>query len=676
MRSNVGPDVNLEALVQSVRKCLPSVSESLCFEFAVSIRNCVSSILSFISTPVIDDVSKVLDILCDEDQEPPRLDVVPGLIFRSIGETRVFPNPSKLVMISGDLIPYSGTFSTILRLARGSYETLLLKAISAAAINVILCSGSVSESLSSSLTAAGVCICTNVMHFDPVAKALGVTPVPSTLLLEGLNSARVKPLDLLVHSGPGYLQLPTLTCSSLILRGSAWKPQLMEIARISSSIISLERFSADATLAISDYRSIADRLDSSLGLFLISQTDLRCMQLNGDVSSMHAVANQDRSIISFVQNLKKGNCSLLGLEAPWADSVLCAQSGFYRVSMTLNFRHTASDLPSTGSWSCPSCHAETVFALSTTAHSVKIGCLLALLVSSPKICQCGNFQNLLLNLTHAERQQVLLTFQIDQFTISRFKLLDGLPDAVEDVRFPTPVVDLNDHPGAFFVSWYLNQASSPVEMWGVGGDLALLANSLQICFNLKPQGGRSRAEFWISSDSRFVLKSLIQAEERFLRENFATIKKYVEAGESLLVPIFAGFTVNGLSWVVMKYLGPSGFDLKGFKRSSGSLRWDTCFSEMLKGYPLVLPRNQFRNFQVWLDRDVEFLASLHVVDYSLYVSDEEISIIDYLREFTWDKRIESVVKATASTEPTTVVDPLKYANRFKRGIKSLFTLHF
>ncbi len=80
----------------------------------------------------------------------------------------------------------------------------------------------------------------------------------------------------------------------------------------------------------------------------------------------------------------------------------------------------------------------------------------------------------------------------------------------------------------------------------------------------------------------------------------------------------------------------------------------------------------------------DFLASLGVMDYSLLIGFHKerkelvVGLVDYLRQYTWDKQIESWVKSSgllggAGKEPT-IVSPRQYARRFQQAVLSYFTV--
>jgi 1-phosphatidylinositol-3-phosphate 5-kinase len=79
--------------------------------------------------------------------------------------------------------------------------------------------------------------------------------------------------------------------------------------------------------------------------------------------------------------------------------------------------------------------------------------------------------------------------------------------------------------------------------------------------------------------------------------------------------------------------------------------------------------------------DTKFLQSVNVMDYSLLVGVDEqsnelvLGIVDYIRTFTWDKRLENWVKdfGGAGKEPT-IVTPKQYKQRFRSAMERYFPM--
>lgn len=77
------------------------------------------------------------------------------------------------------------------------------------------------------------------------------------------------------------------------------------------------------------------------------------------------------------------------------------------------------------------------------------------------------------------------------------------------------------------------------------------------------------------------------------------------------------------------------------------------------------------------------MQSVHVMDYSLLAGIDEtknelvIGIIDYMRQYTWDKQLETWVKASGilggpKNAPPTVISPLQYKKRFRKAMSNYF----
>ncbi len=99
------------------------------------------------------------------------------------------------------------------------------------------------------------------------------------------------------------------------------------------------------------------------------------------------------------------------------------------------------------------------------------------------------------------------------------------------------------------------------------------------------------------------------------------------------------------------------YDLKGSKRNrfvshpkENTTLWDTNFKIDRNGEPIAVKakHKDFMNFAI--HNDTIFLSRLRIIDYSLFVIIDKknrilrLGIIDYLREYTFDKVIESLAK--------------------------------
>ncbi len=134
------------------------------------------------------------------------------------------------------------------------------------------------------------------------------------------------------------------------------------------------------------------------------------------------------------------------------------------------------------------------------------------------------------------------------------------------------------------------------------------------------------------------------------------------------------------------------FDLKGSVRNrhvqstgkQNEVLLDKNLLEFIFDSPLFIREHSKKLLRASVYNDTLFLSKLNVMDYSLLVGiDNEnqelvIGIVDFIRTFTWDKKLESWVKETGflgggGKEPT-IVTPRQYKNRFREAIEKYFFL--
>ena len=108
---------------------------------------------------------------------------------------------------------------------------------------------------------------------------------------------------------------------------------------------------------------------------------------------------------------------------------------------------------------------------------------------------------------------------------------------------------------------------------------------------------------------------------------------------------------------------------------------DENMVEYIYESPLFVRENAKRLLRASLWNDTLFLAKMNVMDYSLVIGidseskDLVVGIIDCIRTFTWDKKLESWVKEKGlvggggvGREPT-VITPKQYKNRFREAME-------
>ena len=177
----------------------------------------------------------------------------------------------------------------------------------------------------------------------------------------------------------------------------------------------------------------------------------------------------------------------------------------------------------------------------------------------------------------------------------------------------------------------------------------------------KTCGGKSKSRFFRSFDGRFIIKEIEEIE----------LRAFLESGGRAY--IFAGRAVT------------STYDLKGTvkKRTLGTnemnVGLDGNFVRALTKHPIVLrPLEKARLMEV-LQNDTEMLARANVMDYSLVVGCNEaraqvwVGFIDYIRTYTFDKKIENWVKKLSNLgEDPTVIKPDFYRKRLITFVDSVF----
>ncbi|ESQ28102.1 hypothetical protein EUTSA_v10018002mg [Eutrema salsugineum] len=235
--------------------------------------------------------------------------------------------------------------------------------------------------------------------------------------------------------------------------------------------------------------------------------------------------------------------------------------------------------------------------------------------------------------------------------------------------------------------------------------------SLSRCQRWCAQGGKSNVYFAKSLDERFIIKQVVKTEldsfEDFAPEYFKYMKESLSSGSpTCLAKILGIYQVSikhskggketKMDLMVMENLFYNRrisriYDLKGSARSrynpnkSGTdkVLLDMNLLETLRTDPIFLGSKAKRSLERAIWNDTNFLASVDVMDYSLLVGfDEErkelvLGIIDFMRQYTWDKHLETWVKASGilggpKNAAPTIVSPKQYKIRFRKAMTTYF----
>jgi 1-phosphatidylinositol-3-phosphate 5-kinase len=232
--------------------------------------------------------------------------------------------------------------------------------------------------------------------------------------------------------------------------------------------------------------------------------------------------------------------------------------------------------------------------------------------------------------------------------------------------------------------------------------------ALSRCRPWTPTGGKSGSVFLKTQNDRFVLKAISRTElESFLAiapSYFAYVARGVMQDQpSLLLRLYGVYSLSmkrgGESLVkldvcVMENLFYNRnvsqiFDLKGSMRSryveadarlAGRVLLDENLVEMASRNPLLVSEGAKQRLVSGVHRDTEFLARHNVMDYSLLVGLDAsrrlvVGIVDYIRQYTWDKQMETWLKRSAGRGPDpTVISPNDYKERFRSAMDRYFVM--
>ncbi|XP_055833293.1 putative 1-phosphatidylinositol-3-phosphate 5-kinase FAB1D [Solanum dulcamara] len=233
--------------------------------------------------------------------------------------------------------------------------------------------------------------------------------------------------------------------------------------------------------------------------------------------------------------------------------------------------------------------------------------------------------------------------------------------------------------------------------------------SLSRCRKWDAKGGKSKSLFAKTLDDRFIIKEIQRTEfDSFLKfgpNYFQYMEQCYEKGNQTCLAKVLGIyqvivrpTKSGKETrhdlMVMENLSfgrniTRQYDLKGALHArfnsagntAGNVLLDQNFVNDMNISPLYVGARSKRNLQRAVWNDCGFLNSVNVMDYSLLVGVDTqrrelvCGIIDYLRQYTWDKQVENWVKSSLvvpKNQLPTVLSPREYKKRFRKFIDTHF----
>ncbi|KAJ2860828.1 Mitochondrial distribution and morphology protein 12, partial [Coemansia asiatica] len=198
--------------------------------------------------------------------------------------------------------------------------------------------------------------------------------------------------------------------------------------------------------------------------------------------------------------------------------------------------------------------------------------------------------------------------------------------------------------------------------------------SLSRCMGYVATGGKSGSGFLRTRDERFIIKKVQNAEsDAFLK--FAPFyfehmyRTYRDVMLTVLAKIFGFCRVSyrnastgkvvKMSVVIMENVFYERkcqrvFDLKGSERNrmveetgGNAVLQDENLIKLIRQNPICIRQQTKRHLHDAIWNDTLFLSKMNVMDYSLLVGFDEnkkelvVGIVDFIRTFTWDKKLES-----------------------------------
>ncbi|KAL1343515.1 hypothetical protein HN51_029888 [Arachis hypogaea] len=239
-------------------------------------------------------------------------------------------------------------------------------------------------------------------------------------------------------------------------------------------------------------------------------------------------------------------------------------------------------------------------------------------------------------------------------------------------------------------------------------DLDYIA-SLSRCRNWDAKGGKSKSFFAKTLDDRFIIKEIKKTELdsflgfssvyfKYMRESFESgsqtclakvmgiyqvTKRNVKTGKEVKHDLMVMENLTYNCNITRQY------DLKGalYARfntatdGAGDVLLDQNFVNDMNSSPLYVSHKAKRFLQRAVWNDTTFLNSVNVMDYSLLVGVDSqkrvlvCGIIDYLRQYTWDKHLETWMKSSLVVPKNvlpTVISPREYKKRFRKFMSTHF----
>ncbi|CAE6470557.1 unnamed protein product [Rhizoctonia solani] len=241
----------------------------------------------------------------------------------------------------------------------------------------------------------------------------------------------------------------------------------------------------------------------------------------------------------------------------------------------------------------------------------------------------------------------------------------------------------------------------------------IMIESLARCVKWDASGGKSGSAFLKTRDERFIAKELSRQEAdsmgKFAPLYFDYMSSALSEGRpSILAKLFGFYQISlknptagksvKMNLLVMENLWYDRkfahvYDLKGLTRGrnvqktgrENEVLLDDNLVQASHTEPYYMREHAKRILRTAIWNDTQFLAEVNVMDYSMVVGVDNaknelvIGIVDFIRTYTWDKKIENLMKEAVlgganKGEGPTIVTPKLYKERFRAAMEQYFPL--
>ncbi|CAD5215028.1 unnamed protein product [Bursaphelenchus okinawaensis] len=294
--------------------------------------------------------------------------------------------------------------------------------------------------------------------------------------------------------------------------------------------------------------------------------------------------------------------------------------------------------------------------------------------------------------------------QIPQQAIPSPKL-EAIP--VDDPTSTAVEVEFSDTKAHYYVKVYFAESFQNLREKLFPANENAFIRSISKSEGWSPQGGKSGASFYRTKDERFVFKQMSYVEMESFKKCAPKYFEYInkslnEKKLTALCKIYGVFRVGYTSkkggqlkmdLLVMEYLFydkkvKQMWDLKGSLRNRCAstktdmpVLLDENLVSDLWGNQLYVHHHSKVALKQAITNDSHFLSNQGIMDYSLLAgicedtNEVVVGIVDYMRTYTLDKKVESFVKtALPNTHLPTVISPENYCKRFCDAIDCYFAM--